>query len=237
MMNFIKVEAGSYEINTTRDFLKDMPNKQMTVTVNDFYIMDFVVEQADWVKTLSKNPSFFKDDSLPVESITWYDAINFCNKRSIDDGLQPCYEIVNGNVSCDFKNHGYRLPTEAEWEYAAKGGKNGNQYKYAGGDDPDEVAWYAKNANRMTHPKGQKKANELGIYDMSGNVFEWCWDWFAKYDKTYADNPKGAISGNKRVVRGNCWVNGITTIYLSRRVSRSPNSCNHHLGVRLVKTL
>ncbi len=164
--------------------------------------MDFVVEQVDWVKTLSKNPSFFKGDLLPVESITWYDAIDFCNKRSIDDGLQTCYEIINGNVSCDFKKDGYRLPTEAEWEYAAKEGKNGSNYKYAGGDNPDEVAWYAKNANRTTHPNGHKKANELGLYDMSGNVFEWCWDWFAKYDKTYVDNPKGAISGNKRIVRG-----------------------------------
>lgn len=157
---------------------------------------------------------------------------------SIDEvrSLKPCYEIDAGQVHCEFKKNGYRLPTEAEWEYAARGGRYSKNFKYAGSDNLDEVAWYAKNSNRMTHPKGQKKENELGLYDMCGNVFEWCWDWYGKYDSTYLDHPTGAIKGKKKVVRGNCWVNGFTTSDLDRRVAREPQISNHHLGVRLVRT-
>ena len=236
MINFIKVDGGRYDITAEQYFMSDMPVKKSIVSVNDFYIMDFPLEQRDWVKTMLVNPSFFRGDDLPVEQITWYDAIAFCNKKSIEEGLKPCYEIYDGQIQCDFKGNGYRLPTEAEWEYAARGGRYSKNFKYAESDNLDEVAWYAKNSNRMTHPKGQKRENELGLYDMCGNVFEWCWDWYGKYDSTYIDNPTGAAKGKKKVVRGNCWVNGITTSDLERRVAREPQVANHHLGVRLVRT-
>lgn len=214
------------------DFISIKGNKD----IDDFYLMDFVVEQADWIKTLSSNPSFFKGDDLPVECITWYDAIDFCNKRSSDEGLRECYEIVNGYITCNFEVNGYRLPTEAEWDYAAKGGENRKNYIYSGSNIIDEVAWYANNSNRRTHPKGQKKPNELGLFDMTGNVFEWCWDWYNKYPDFY-NNPKGPDKGNKKIVRGNCWINGSSVMHLDRRVARAPSTSNHHLGLRLVKSI
>lgn len=236
-MTFIKVEGGQLIIPASCYFAPELTTPQRIVTVGDFYIMDFVVEQADWIKTMGENPSFFKGDGLPVECITWYDAIRFCNQRSIVDGLRPCYSIDGEAVECDFGASGYRLPTEAEWEYAARGGKYSQHFLYAGSDNLDEVAWYAKNSRRTTHPKGGKKPNELGLYDMCGNVFEWCWDFYGKYDKPYEENPRGPQKGKDRIVRGNCWVNGASVSNLERRVARGPYTCNHHLGVRLVRSV
>lgn len=222
MMNFIKADGGEFEITIEYYFKKDIAVKKRVVRVDSFYIMDFALEQGDWKETMSNNPSFFKGDDLPVECITWYDAIEFCNRRSIVEGLDPCYEISGTTVQCDFSVNGYRLPTESEWEFAARGGNKSMHYLYAGGDDLNEVAWYAKNSQRTTHPKGLKKPNELGLYDMCGNVFEWCWDWYDKYGKTYDENPTGPIKGKKRIVRGNCWVNSISVSNLDRRVARDP---------------
>lgn len=237
MMNFIKVEGGQLEIARSYYFAPELTAEKRIVTVDDFFIMDFVVEQADWVQTMGVNPSFFKGNDLPVECITWYDAIQFCNKRSADDGLTPCYLIDGESIECNFMANGYRLPTEAEWEYAARGGKYSRHYRYAGSDNLDEVAWYAKNSRRTTHPKGGKKANELGLYDMCGNVFEWCWDRYGKYDKAYEENPKGPIKGKDRIVRGNCWVNGESVSGIERRVARGLYTHHHHLGVRLVRSV
>jgi formylglycine-generating enzyme required for sulfatase activity len=146
-----------------------------------------------------------KDDDNPMYLINWYEAVKYCNMLSESQGLDPAYIIGSGStpsVTCDFTKNGYRLPTEAEWEYAARGGEN---YKYSGSNDLDAVAWHGDNSSRKTHPVGQKKPNGYGLYDMNGNVWEWCWDWYGTYSTTELTDPTGSISGNSRINRGADW--------------------------------
>jgi len=174
----------------------------------------------------------------PVIYVSWNDAVAYCNWLSEKDGLQKAYSGSGDNVTCDFNSNGYRLPTEAEWEYAARGGNQSKGYKYSGSNIIDEVAWYDENSGKRTYDAGTKSPNELGLYDMSGNVWEWCWDWFS--DKYYSSsgqtNPKGPNSGSKRVGRGGSWVSSAERCRVAGRYYSSPAYGVNGLGFRLART-
>ncbi len=171
----------------------------------------------------------------PVIEVTWYGAVEYANWRSEKEGLKPVYRINGSNVGADWSANGYRLPTEVEWEYAARGGNSSNGYKYAGGHSPGEVAWYDDNSGGKTRPVGRKAPNELGLYDMSGNVWEWCWDWYGSYSSGSQSDPGGPASGSYRVYRGGSWLSSARGLRSANRDGNSPGNSYGNLGFRLVR--
>jgi formylglycine-generating enzyme required for sulfatase activity len=173
---------------------------------------------------------------LPVEYVRWSEVVAYCNARSELEGLTPAY-MTNGIISLVPGATGYRLPTEAEWEYAARGGKNHDTYVYSGNDDPDAVAWYSDNSySDRTHPVGGKAANSLGLYDMSGNVWEWCWDWYGSYGSEAQTDPMGALSGTTHIRRGGGWSNIAFGVRCADRLGSSASLQDYGLGLRLVRS-
>jgi len=212
------VAGGTFTMGCTDGeecFEWELPTHQVTLT-NDYYIGKYPVTQAQWKAVMGDNPSYFADcDDCPVEMVSWEDVQEFITK-------------LNGMTG---KN--YRLSTEAEWEYAARGGNQSKGYKYSGSDDIDTVAWYWENSERKTHSVGTKKLNELGIYDMTGNVWEWCHDWFAEYTEDPQTNPQGPAAGSSRVFRGGGWYNDADAARVSYRSSNDPNYRDGIIGFRL----
>ncbi len=211
-----------------------------SVTLSSYYIGKYEVTQAQWEAVMDENPSGFQAGpdapSRPVEQITWYDAVTFCNELSIDSNLTPYYNIINETeVTVNPDANGYRLPTEAEWEYAARGGALSESYLFSGSSNIDEVAWYISNSESKTQPVGEKQANELGIYDMSGNVWEWCWDRYGNYEGDAQTNPVGATSGLYRVYRGGSFYNYAWYCRSTYRNFSMPAFSNRSLGLRLVR--
>ena len=218
-IEMIKVEAGTFMMGASPEMKSpegnEKPWHQVTLT-NDYFIGKYEVTQSLWQAVMGSNPSSFKGDNLPVENISWIDCQEFIRKINSVSGKS------------------FRLPTEAEWEYAARGGKYSRNYLYSGSDNISDVAWYKDNSGGVTHPVGLKQPNELGLFDMSGNGNEWCQDWCGAYSSSPKNNPIGAETGNCRVGRGGGWFN-ITWNNLS--VFRNfcpPNKFGKNLGFRLV---
>lgn len=232
---FVLVKGGTFRNTTSNYYGKG-------VVISDFYIDKYDVTQKEWIEVMGNNPSKFQGDNLPVEMVSWYDSLEYCNRRSIQEGLQPYYSIdkdtkdphnepdpkfgdlddVKWTVTIHPGANGYRLPTEAEWEYAAGGGQLTRSYTYSGSDEVDDVAWYWKNSGDQyltgawywqvieqnhgrARPVGGKRPNELGLFDMSGNVREWCWDWYGDLKNNVTD-PEGSQDGFRRVWKGGGWM-------------------------------
>ena len=218
-IEMVKVEAGTFMMGATPEmkdpFDEEKPVHQVTLT-HDYYVGKYEVTQVLWQAVMGNNPSWFKGDNLPVEKVSWND----------------CQEFISKLNSLTGRN--FRLPTEAEWEYAARGGKKSRGYQHSGSSTISDVAWYGGNSGSKTHPVGTKQANELGIYDMTGNVIEWCQDWYGAYSGFSQRNPAGAVSGSDRVSRGGCWRYNARGCRSSVRIYDAPGYCNGFLGLRLV---
>ena len=217
--NMIRVEGGKFTMGATSEMSEPYGNEKPThqVTLSTYYIGETEVSQALWKAVMGSNPSSFKGDNLPVERVSWNDCQDFINKLN------------------QLTNKEFRLPTEAEWEFAARGGNKSNHTQYSGSKNIGDVAWYDENSGGKTHPVKTKQANELGIYDMSGNVGEWCQDWYGRYSSSTQVNPTGPDSGAAgRVIRGGDLFRFDMYCRSSYRCSGTPVHRSFNLGLRLV---
>ena len=219
-IDMVRVEAGTFNMGATAEMKKprdddEKPTHRVTLT-NDYYMGKYEVTQALWQAVMDNNPSYFKGDNLPVEQVSWDDCQDFLSRLN----------RITGKT--------FRLPTEAEWEYAARGGKKCRGYQYSGSNNLSDVAWYSDNSGSKTHAVGIKQPNELGIYDMSGNVWEWCQNWYGAYSSPSQVNPTGANSGSCRVCRGGCWGSSARNCRSSCRYYDTPDNRYYALGLRLV---
>jgi formylglycine-generating enzyme required for sulfatase activity len=217
------VEGGTFTMGCIpeRDGVcQDYELPAHSVTVSSFYIGKYEITRAQWVSIRGGNNDLSPvktDDQLPVQQVTYLEAIDFINLLNTATG----------------KN--YRLPTEAEWEYAARGGNKSQHYMYSGSNNLNEIGWYQNNSNGGPHPVGQKKPNELGIYDMTGSVWEWCFDWYSAYSSVAQTNPTGPNTGTLRVRRGSTWRDAIDPPYLrnASRLNKVPTSTDAGMGFRV----
>jgi formylglycine-generating enzyme required for sulfatase activity len=212
-------------------------------TVSSFLIASTETTQALWREVMSANPAKFKSDDRPVDTVSWLDAVKFCNELSVRDGLTPAYVFVGSSVEWKRDADGYRLPTEAEWEYAARGGRYGadaetplKKAPYSGGTDADAVAWFDRNSGKSSQPVARKAANQLGLFDMSGNVWEWCWDWYGEYPKESGVDPIAPSNGsNVRVMRGGAWFTPLNLLRVTYRYWNAPTFKVNSVGFRLAR--
>jgi len=250
----VRVEGGTFTMGSAAlfddccCFRAEMPAR--SVTVSGFWMGRFLVTQGEWYDVMGTNPSHFQGDmvpartnwrNLPVESVSWLDAVEFANAKSLRAGLTPAYAISGTGasrvVSWNCGANGYRLPTEAEWEFAARGGMacRGN-FEFSGSNVAGEVAWYRENSGGGTQPVRTLRPNALGIYDMSGNVWEWVWDLWGPYPSVAQTDPAGASSGSFRVLRGGSWGNSAAIVRCAFRVGDAPWGRGGDLGFRLVRS-
>ena len=217
--NMVYVQGGTFTMGATSEQGSDADYDEKPahqVTLSSFSIGRYEVTQEEWQAVMGSNPSEFKGSRKPVEQVSWNDCKSFISKLNSITG----------------KN--FRLPTEAEWEFASRGGIKSQGYKYSGSNNLNSVAWYYDNSGNTTHDVGLKSPNELGIYDMSGNVCEWCSDWYGNYSSSSQTNPTGSYSGwSFRVFRGGGWNNYARGCRSSCRFDSTPSNSVYHLGLRL----
>lgn len=212
------------------------------VSLNAFYMAEFPVTQDVYEAVTGKNPSRFKGKRRPVERVSWFDAVRFCNVLSEMEGFDECYKMEGEKVEWLPGKNGFRLPTEAEWEYAARSnpqGQSAADLNYAGSDKLHLVGWYIDNSHSETKDVGLKFPNQNALFDMSGNVWEWCWDWFD--DNYYSEsknstNPTGPSTGSGRILRGGSWDSYAQYCRSANRYHSSPARSYLNIGFRLCRT-
>jgi len=241
-LTMLPIKPGSFMMGSTYGDSDEKPVHKVTLT-KSFWMGCTEVTQAQWSTVMGADPSRFKGDANPVDSVSWNDCVEFCKKLT-------ARERAAGRISDEFE---YRLPTEAEWEYCARGGAKSKGFKYGGSDNLDDVAWYYENSgdqrlnddnwsfskfksnNCKTHPVAQKRANELGLYDMSGNVWEWCGDKFGYYTSDAQVDPTGPKSSRLRVFCGGSWRDDDGRCRVSYRLRHTPVVKNDCIGLRIVR--
>jgi len=231
----IRIEGGTFVMGSPANEQGRTTSEgpQHQVTVGSFYIAKFPVTQAEYQEITGTNPSHYKGPSLPVEQVNWFDAVLYCNRRSEKEGLTPAYSVNGNSVTWNHGANGYRLPTEAEWEYACRAG---TQTPYYNGTSADEAGWHIGNSSARTHAVGEKQCNAWGLYDMHGNVLEWCWDWLGNYSTEANNNPSGPDSGTSRVYRGGCWSFQGNQIRSAYRFGNNPNMRSFLIGFRVARS-
>jgi formylglycine-generating enzyme required for sulfatase activity len=242
--DMVRIQGGTFMMGSpASEASRESDEAPHQVTVSGFYLGKYEVTQKEYQALMGTNPSYFKGDNLPVEKVSWYDAVNYCNARSRSEGLTPAYTVSGTNVTWTRSANGYRLPTEAEWEYACRAGTTTpfstggnittNQSNY-NGNNP-----YNGNAKGTYREKttavGSFAANAWGLYDMHGNVWEWCWDWYGAYPSGAQTDPMGASSGALRVTRGGSWIVNGQYLRSAYRNSYYPSNSYSYLGFRLLR--
>jgi formylglycine-generating enzyme required for sulfatase activity len=267
--NMVVVKGGKLQ----RKYHRFFKTIEQIIKVNSYIIGKYLVTQQEYEEIMGNNPSSCKKEKVinkgflgidrkiekitepkhPVENVSWYDAVEFCNKKSLIEGLTPCYTInknrkdsnnkstidnLKWTVTCNFNANGYRLPTDAEWEYTARGGIKSKGYKYSGSNSIEEVAWSTSNSKQKTHKVGSLQLNELGIYDMSGNVWEWCWNWFDTeyYKKKLQNNQTRPVYGKNRVRRGGSFFSDANNCDIGNFSYSSPHLKFNTVGFRICMT-
>lgn len=220
-IELLQIPAGSFMMGSDTGRSDEKPVHRVTIS-NSFFMSKYEVTQMQWQALMGNNPSEFKGNNLPVENVTWNDSQGFIRKlNQLNDGFA------------------YRLPTEAEWEYACRAGTTGD---HAG--DTDSMAWYSNNAGRETHPVGSKQPNTFGLYDMNGNVWEWCQDWYHEdyYRNSPGKDPRGPSVGTPllgqplRILRGGSWLSGLTDSRSANRNALTADFRDNFIGFRVAAT-
>jgi formylglycine-generating enzyme required for sulfatase activity len=248
--DMVYIPAGKFFMGTQFINRSDHERPRHEVSLPPFLFGSTEVTQTLWQEVIGSNPSVRTARQQPVTNVSWYQVLEFCNALSLRESLTPCYKInktfpdannssdldsLRYSVSCNWNATGYRLPTEAEWEYAARCADSTNRMQFSGGYRINDVGWYDQNSGKKAQEVAQLKANAFELFDMSGNVFEWCWDWWGTYGKESEDHPKGAKSGTYRVIRGGSWYSEADQCTTTSRAGNSPHASAKDLGFRLVR--
>jgi len=248
LRGFVRINGGTFTMGSpVNEAGRDNDEgPQWQVTVSSFYMGKYEVTQKEWYDVMNttvqqqrekagQSKLYGKGDNYPIYYVNWFEVVEYCNKRSQKEGLTPAYIINGTNVTWNRNANGYRLPTEAEWEYACRAGTN-TAYN-TGANISDDTGWYGANSGNTTRPIGQKPANAWGLYDMHGNVLEWCWDWYGSYPSSAQTDPLGASLGSNRVGRGGSWGGTTAGVRSALRNDGIPTNRYYIIGFRLARNV